>query len=75
VQVGILRNPLEFRDAADVRRVRPDDVHRVGFDQLPEVVAEVDLLARVDRRGGGLRHIAVDIGLHIGRVVAGQHVF
>ena len=52
VQVGVLGDPLQLGDAADVARVGPDDVDRVLLDQLLEVLAQVDLLAGVDRRRG-----------------------
>ena len=50
VQVGVLGDPLQLGDAADIARVRPDDVDGVALDQLLEVLAEIDLLAGVDRR-------------------------
>ena len=44
------------------------------LDQLLEVLAEIDLLAGVDRRRGGARHLAIDVGVDVRDVVAGDHV-
>ena len=74
VEVGILRDPLQLRDAAHVRRVRAHDVDCVGLDELAEVLAQVDLLAGVDVGGGVLGDIPIDLGQAIGGVVAGDHV-
>ena len=60
VQVGVFGDPFQLGDPADVRRVRPDDAHGLRLDQLVEVLAQVDLLAGVDRRGGAAGQVAVD---------------
>ena len=52
----------------------PDDVDGVTLDQLLEVLPQIDLLAGVDRRRGRLGQLAIDVGVDVGNVVAGQHV-
>ena len=74
VQVGVLGDPFQLGDAADVAGVGADDVDGVALDQLLEVLPEVDLLAGVDGGGGGAGEVAVDVGVDVGDVVAGQHV-
>ena len=49
MHVSVLGDPFEFGDAADVGRIGTDDPHRLRLDQLLEVMAQVDLLAGVDR--------------------------
>ena len=49
VQVGVFGDPLQLSNTADVARVGADDVHRVALDQALEVLAQVDLLAGMDR--------------------------
>ena len=39
VQVGVLRDPLQLGDAADVARIGTDDIDRVLLDQVLEVLA------------------------------------
>ena len=46
-----------------------------GFDEVFEVLAEVDLLAGVDWRGGLHLHFAEEFGQDVGGVVAGYGVF
>ncbi len=75
VQVGIFGNPFQLGDAADVAGVGADDVDGVAFDQVLEVLAQVDLLAGVDRRRGAARDLAIDVGIDEGHVVAGDQVF
>ena len=53
----------------------PDHVDGALLDQILEVLAQVDLLAGVDRRGGGPGDVAVEVGHDVRRVVAGDHVF
>src|SRR3954447_3190992 len=48
VQVGVLCDPLQFRNTADVLRVRPNDVNRLLLNQVLEVLPQIDLLARVN---------------------------
>ena len=74
VQVGVLGDPLQLGDAADVGRIGADDVDGVGLDQLLEVLAQVDLLAGMDRRRGAAGQVAVDIGVDVGGIVAGEQV-
>ena len=47
---------------ADVGRVGADDVDGLRLDQLLEVLAQIDLLAGVDRRRGLHRQVAVESG-------------
>ena len=51
VQVGIFSHPFQFGNAANVRRVGPDDVDRMGLDQLFEVLPQINLFAGVNGRG------------------------
>ena len=54
-QVGdlaALREPAAFRD------VGHDDVDRLLLDQLAETVAQIEILAGADRRGGGALDLA-----------------
>ena len=44
------------------------------LDQLLEVLAQVDLLAGVDRRRGRGRDLAIDVGIDVRAVVAGDQV-
>ena len=46
----MLGDPLELGDAADVGGIGTDDADGLRLDQLLEVVAEIDLLAGMDRR-------------------------
>ena len=52
VQIGVLGDPFELGDAADIAGIGSDDVDRLRLDQIFEVLAQVDLLAGVDRRRG-----------------------
>jgi hypothetical protein len=44
VDVGVLGDPLQFGDAADVARIGTDDIDRVLLDEILEVLAAEDLL-------------------------------
>ena len=74
VQVGVLGDPFQLGDAADVGRVGADDADRLGLDQLLEVVPQVDLLAGVDRRRGRGGQLAIGLRIDLRHVVAGEHV-
>jgi Ca2+-binding RTX toxin-like protein len=74
VQVGVLGDPFQFRNAADIGRVGADNIDGVGFDQLLEILPEINLLAGVDGRRGRHGEVAIDIGIDPRHVVAGQHV-
>ena len=62
VHVGEFGDPFEFGDASDVEGVGADYSDGFGFDEVFEVLAEVDLLAGVDRRGGLHLHFAEEFG-------------
>ena len=49
MQVGVFGDPLQLGDPAYVGRVRTDDVHGLRFDQRFEILAQIDLLAGVER--------------------------
>src|SRR5579863_1343612 len=74
VEVGVLGDPFQFGDPTYVAWVRPDDIDRMVFDQALEVLSEVDLLAGVNGRGGGPGHLAVNVGVYVLGVVAGNEV-
>ena len=52
--------------SADVEGIGADDAYRVLLDQVLEVLAVVDLLAGVDRRGRALGHLRNADGLTYG---------
>ena len=74
MQVGVLRHPLEFGDAAHVCRIGADDVDGTLLDEFDKVLPQVDLLTCVNVRRRAARDLAVQIGEHVRRVVAGDHV-
>ena len=49
MEVGVFRDPLQFRDTADVFGIGTDNVDRLLLDQVLEVLPEVDLFAGVNR--------------------------
>ena len=67
VQVGVFGDPFHLGDAAHVAGIGADHVDRVAFDQVLVVLAQVDLLAGMDRRGRGAGHLAVDVMVDVGR--------
>ena len=74
MQVGIFGDPLQFGQPTHIERVGADDVDRLLRQQFDKVLAQVDLFAGVDRGGGAARHGPVEVGAHIGAVVAGDHI-
>ena len=70
----MLGDPLQFGDTADIGGIRTDDADGLGLDQFLEVVAQVDLLAGMDRRRGRVRQLAIGLRIDPRHVVAGQHV-
>ena len=74
VQVGVFGDPFEFGDAADIGGIWANHVDRLLFEQILEVLAQIDLLAGVDRGRGRLGDLAVEVGEHEGGVIAGDHV-
>ena len=75
VKVRILRDPLQFRQAADIFRVGADDIHSLSLDQILEVLAEVYLLAGVNRSGRAIGYLFEHLGVRVLRVIACDHVF
>ena len=75
VQVGVLRHPFELGNAADITRVGTNDIHGAFFDQILEILPQIDLLARVYRGRGTLRHLPVEIRQDVWGVVPGDHIF
>ncbi len=55
VEVGIFGDPLSFRESADIFGVGADDVDGLFFDQVLEILAEVDFFSGVNGNGGTLR--------------------
>ena len=74
MQVGIFGHPLQFSQATHIERVGADDVDRLLRQQFDKVLAQVDLFTGVDRGGGAGGHCPVEVGAHIGAVVAGDHI-
>ena len=75
VHVRILCDPLEFGDSSDVERVGADHSYGLRFDEVFEVLAEVDLLAGMDRCGGLYGYLAEEFWENVRSVVAGDGVF
>ncbi len=59
---------------AYIAGIGTDDMHGMALDQMLVVLAQVDLLTGVDRRYCRARHLAIDVVIDEGRVVAGDHV-
>ncbi len=52
MHMGVLGDPFQLGDATDIGRIGADDIDRLRLDQLLEIIAEIDLLAGMDRRRG-----------------------
>src|SRR4029079_18890474 len=65
MEIGIFGNPFQFGYAPYIAGIGADDAHRLPFDQILEVLPQVNLLAGMDGRGGRQRqfpvHVCVDI--------------
>jgi hypothetical protein len=48
VKIGVFRDPLQFRYPTDIFRVGADNVDSLFFDQILEVLPEVDLFSGVN---------------------------
>ena len=51
VEIGVFRDPLHFRDSAHIFRVGADNIDRLVFDQILEILPEVDLFSGVNGDG------------------------
>src|SRR5579863_4375993 len=56
VKIGVLGDPLRFRQPAAIFRVGADYVDSLLFDQVLEVLPEVDLFSGVNRDRSALRY-------------------
>ena len=59
----------------DVFRVGPDHIDGLFFDEILEILPQVDLFAGVNRNRSGLRDFAKNLGVGVRRIVAGDDVF
>ena len=75
VKIGVFRDPLQFRDPADIFRVGADNIDSLFFDQILEVLPQVDLFSGVNRDRSALRHFPKKFGVGVRRVVACDQVF
>ena len=75
VEIGVFRDPLQFRHSADIFRVGADHIDRLLFDQILEVLPQVDLFSGVNRKRSALGDFPKDLGVGVRRVVAGDDVF
>src|SRR5665811_1062486 len=74
VEVGIFCDPLQFRQSPDVFRVGSDYVDCLFFDQILEVLPQVDLFAGVNRKRSALGDFPKHFGVGVWRIVAGDDV-
>src|SRR5260370_41468023 len=70
VKIGVFRDPLQFRYPTYILRVWADYVDSLFFDEILEVLPEVDLFSGVNRDRSTLRHFPKNIGVGVRRVVA-----
>src|SRR5215213_8328322 len=74
MQVGVFRDPFQLGDSPDVAWIGTDDVDGVPLDEILEVLAEIDLLAGVDRGRRALRDVAVHVGVDERHIVSADQV-
>ncbi len=72
MQVCVFGNPFELRQTAHVGRVRADNIDSLLLEQFLEVLAQIDLFAGMNGRGCAHGEVAVEIGKHVGHIVAGD---
>ncbi len=75
VEIGVFGDPLQFRQSPDVFRVGSDHIDGLLFDQILEILPQVDLFAGVNRKRSGLGEIPKNFGVGVRRIVAGDDVF
>src|SRR3712207_4249837 len=74
VEISVLSDPLQLGNSSNVAWVGADNANCSRLNELAKVLAQVDLLAGVDRRRGGAGNLAVEVGGDVRRVVAGHHI-
>src|SRR5690349_10767048 len=74
VQIGVFGDPLQFRDAANILRIGTNYVDSLLFNQILEILPQIDLLAGMNRDRGVLRDFAKQFRVGVWRIVAGDQV-
>ena len=63
VQIGVFRDPLQLRNSAHIFRVGADYINRLVFDQILEVLPEVNLFPGVNAGGSRLGEFFEQLGV------------